>query len=118
MYHFIKDEQFNQARNHYNVRGTNETHKRKHSSEKREFHFTQLTLVYCLVYLIGNFIDCFSLIANIFSLDVYGAYWYFSVIANCFLFISHGVHFFICYYFNSVFRKEAKKMFSRVSNWF
>ena len=78
---------------------------------KKDSSYTLLTLVSCAVYLIGNFIDCFSDIAVIFSFDIYVKYGFINITGNILFYSSHSIHFFIFYTFNNVFRKQFKVFF-------
>lgn len=90
--------------------------KRKKSSEDRkETSFTILTILYCLVYFIGNFIDdVLSIFASIANLDLFVKYGFINITGNILFFASHGVHFFLFYGFNKVFRKRFKELFNKI----
>lgn len=92
---------------------SNETQKRNQSAEKKESNFTLLTLLYCLIYIIGNFIDCFSMIASLLSFDIYVKYGFINICGNILFFASHGVHLFVYYYFNNVFRKKFNEFWNQ-----
>lgn len=89
---------------------SNET-KKSASNEKKETNFTLLTLLYCLNILVGNFIDSFSMIANLFAVDIYVKYGFINISGNMLFFASHGVPFFLYFYFNNVFRKRFREIF-------
>lgn len=81
-------------------------------NEKKETHFTLLTLLYCVKILVGYFIDSLSLIAMIFSVDIYVKYGILNIIGNSLLFLSHGVSIFLYFFFNKVFRRKFYEFFN------
>lgn len=74
--------------------------------------FTQLTILYCFIYIGGNFLDTFSIISNIFMFDIYVRHDFVSVTGNVLLFLSHGVRLFVNYRFNSIFRIRFREIFN------
>lgn len=73
---------------------------------KKESSYTMLTVISCAVFIVGNFLDSFTIIATIFSLDVFVKYGFLIVTGNALFFASHSVHFFVYYKFNKVFRNQ------------
>lgn len=82
-----------------------------HSQEKKETHFTLLTLLYCVKILVGYFIDSFSLIAMIFSVDIYVTLGVLNITGNSLLFASHGVSIFLYFFFNKIFKRKFLEFF-------
>lgn len=82
-----------------------------HSQEKKETHFTLLTLLYCVKILVGYFIDSFSLIAMIFSVDIYVTLGVINITGNSLLFASHGVSIFLYFFFNKIFKRKFLEFF-------
>lgn len=75
--------------------------------EKNESNFTRLTLNCCVLYVFGNLIDCFIILASIFNFQ----YFYFcdgcvDIIGNFFFYISYSMHFFIYYKYNNKFKAQ------------
>ena len=81
---------------------------------QRESNFTLLTLVHCVVYLVGNCIDCFAPIANIFALDIYVKYGFVNITGNALFFASHSVNVFVYYIYNRVFRQQFNQILVRI----
>jgi len=79
--------------------------------DKKESSYTLLTIVSCIVYLVGNFIDCFSIIAAIFSFDIYNKYGFINISGNVLFYASHSVHLFMYYRFNNAFKKQFNAFF-------
>jgi hypothetical protein len=92
------------------VVGRNKSFSTVSGTAKSESNFTLLTLIHCLVYLIGNFIDCFSMLANILSLDIYVKYGFINITGNTLFFASHGVNFFVYYFFNHSFKRQFRNL--------
>lgn len=79
--------------------------------QKKEFNFTLVTLLCCMLYIVGNFFDTLALIFDVFTIDVYLRYGVVSIVANFFFFMSHSLNFFIYLKCYATFRKKL------LTNW-
>ena len=78
---------------------------------KKEVKLTRLTLILCLVYLIGNSIDCFLLINDIFAAAQFGENGYLTIACNVLLYFSHSANLFVYLRFNQQFRLAVISIF-------
>ena len=69
---------------------------------------TLVVLVHCLIYFVGNSIDCLSIAFGIF--DFYPNQ-YFFIVGNFLFFTSHGLNFFVYFYFNKTFKRKFYRKF-------
>ena len=90
---------------------TTDRNNKSSTNEKKENNFTFLTLLYCAKLLVGNFIDSFSLILNIFQVDIYVKYGFINIVGNSLFFASHGLSFFLYYFFYNVFKRKFLELF-------
>lgn len=106
----LKESQVNEQSIAQSVTSSSPLAQLQTTNVRNESNYTKLTVVCCVTYLVGNFIDCFTAIGFTFGFQFSSwAGGSFNIIGNVFFYFSHSVHFFIYYHYDKNFKTEFKK---------